>query len=208
MAGQDIMVAITFWTMAAWYVMLVGAPAPAGWPRWRGTAIVGAIVVIAFTAGTGYAATHDLRVAARAARVGWPYMYGFYPPEQGVGDGDQRWTKRHAVAVVPAAARWLELTYSVDYRSIARAGMERRSAQAATRPVGITIRVDGEVAADTQLTTTAPVTTYTRVPDGRAWLLIETAVSRTVRPRDFGVADDRELGMLVKWSFVDAPPAR
>ena len=131
-----------------------------------------------------------------------------YPPEQGVGDGDQRWTKRHAVAVVPASARWLELTYSVDYRSIAHAGMERRGAQAATRPVGVTIRVDGEVVTDTQLTTTTPVTTYTRVPDGRAWLLIETAVSRTVRPRDFGVADDRELGMLVRWSFVDAPPAR
>lgn len=61
---------------------------------------------------------------------------------------------------------------------------------------------------DTQLATTAPVTTYTRVPDGQTWVRIETAVSRMVQPRDFGVADDRELGMLVKWSFVDAPPAR
>jgi hypothetical protein len=207
MAGQEVLVAITFWTFAAWYVMLVGAPAEAGSPAKRRAAIVSAIVVIGFTAGTTYAATHDLRVPVRAARVGWPYMYGFYPPEQGVGDGDQRWTKQHAVAVVPATARWLELTYSVDYRSIAHA-MERRSAQAATRPVGITIRVDGEVVTDTTLTTTAPVTTYTRVPEGRAWLLIETGVSRTVRPRDFGVADDRELGMLVRWSFVDAPAAR
>ena len=39
-------------------------------------------------------------------------------------------------------------------------------------------------------------------------LAFETAVSRMVQPRDFGVPDDRDLGMLVKWSFVDAPPAR
>jgi hypothetical protein len=135
-------------------------------------------------------------------------MHGFYPPEQGVGDGDLRWTKRRAVAVVPATARWMELTFSIDYRSIAHAGMERSGAQAATRPVGVTIRLDGDVVTDTQLTTTAPVTTSARVPDGQTWVRIDTAVSRTVRPRDFGVADDRELGMLVKWSFVDAPPAR
>jgi hypothetical protein len=53
---------------------------------------------------------------------------------------------------------------------------------------------------------------------GSAWLrlfalsaftpvLLETWVSRVIRPRDIGVADDRELGLLVRWEFLDVLPA-
>ena len=38
--------------------------------------------------------------------------------------------------------------------------------------------------------------------------MLETWVSRVVHPRDFGVADDRELGLFVHWDFVDAAAAR
>jgi hypothetical protein len=40
-------------------------------------------------------------------------------------------------------------------------------------------------------------------------VLIETRVSRTFRPRDFGRPDDRELGLLARWRFLgpDGPAA-
>jgi hypothetical protein len=51
------------------------------------------------------------------------------------------------------------------------------------------------------------VTRYFRVPDGDKRVVVETWVSRTLRPRDFGVPDDRELGLLVDTKFVGAPPS-
>jgi hypothetical protein len=32
-------------------------------------------------------------------------------------------------------------------------------------------------------------------------ILLETWTSRVVRPHDLSVADDRELGLLVSWTF-------
>ena len=66
---------------------------------------------------------------------------------------------------------------------------------------------DQQLVVEEHLTSTAPVTEYISVPDGEQRLLLETWVSRVIRPRDVGIADDRELGLLVKWDFVDARPA-
>ena len=75
------------------------------------------------------------------------------------------------------------------------------------RPVDMKAWVDGHLVVDTRLASTAPVTKYVRVPDGETRVLVETRVSRVIKPSDFGVPDDRELGLLVKWRFMTAPPA-
>jgi hypothetical protein len=36
--------------------------------------------------------------------------------------------------------------------------------------------------------------------------MLDTWVSRALRPRDFGLNDDRELGLIVDWQFLDALP--
>jgi len=59
---------------------------------------------------------------------------------------------------------------------------------------------------DERLTSTEPVTKFVSVPRGHKRILIDTWVSRVIRPKDVGVADDRELGLSVKWNFLDTPP--
>ncbi len=81
------------------------------------------------------------------------------------------------------------------------------SRNAPIRPVDVKVWRDRQLVVEERLTSTAPVTKYISVPDGDRRLLLETWVSRVIRPRDVGVADDRELGLLVKWDFLDAPPA-
>jgi len=43
------------------------------------------------------------------------------------------------------------------------------------------------------------------MPDGEDRLVLESWVSRVLRPRYFGGADPRDLGLMVEWDFVDAP---
>jgi hypothetical protein len=202
MPGQDLSVSITFWTLAFWYVSLAGvprAPTPAAAPRnpryraypW---AIIGAIVV-AHAVVTAHLAASSLRVPVRAQHAGWPYSYGFYGPEPDGSGGEYRWAQRRAVAVIDASGRWLALTVWVNHIDIG------------ARPVDMKAWVDGHLVVDTRLASTAPVTKYVRVPDGETRVLVETRVSRVIKPSDFGVPDGRELGLLVKWRFMTAPPA-
>jgi hypothetical protein len=208
MPGQDLSVTITFWTLAFWYASLAGVvptPTPdSPWyksivaPRaakvaWRSWAIIGAIVV-AHAVGTAHLAATSLRVPARAQRAGWPYSYGFYWPEPDGSGGEYRWARRRAVAVVTASGRWMALTVWVNHLDIG------------ARPVDTKAWVDGHLVVDTRLESTAPVTKYLRVPDGEERVLVETRVSRVIRPSDFGALDDRELGLLVQWRFTTAPP--
>jgi hypothetical protein len=207
MPAQDLFVAVTFWTMAFWYVSIVGAPGanvpvkPLIWPAT-------ALVVFVFAAGTGLSAVGDLRVPHRAQRSGWPYSYGFYPPEPDGAGGHRRWAGRRAAAVVPATTRWMALTASVDHLAIGSPGGAPRPSHSPTRPVDAKVWSDGTLIVDERLTTTAPVTRLVEVPADEKWVLIETWVSRTIDPRDLGIADDRELGLLVSWTFLDAPPER
>jgi hypothetical protein len=200
MPGQDLSVSITFWTLAFWYVSLAGVPTPtpaAAWrnPRYRAHswAIIGAIVV-AHAVGTAHLAASSLRVPARAQRAGWPYSYGFYWPEPDGSGGEYRWARRRAVAVIDASGRWLALTVWVNHLDIG------------ARPVETKAWVDGHLVVNTRLVSTAPVTRYVRVPDGEERVLVETRVSRVIKPSDFGVLDDRELGLMVQWRFMTAPP--
>ena len=89
--------------------------APLRLPAWAAIAAVLAI----YAAGTVRAAANELRVPVRAARGGWAYSYGFYPPERGEDGGEYRWTRQRAVAVIDAPARWMALTISVNHFKIA-----------------------------------------------------------------------------------------
>ena len=206
MPGQEIVVAMTFWTMAFWYVWLVGAPPPAPirLPVWAAIAAVLGV----YAAGTVRAAANELRVPVRAARGGWAYSYGFYPPERGENGDEYRWTRQRAVAVIDAPARWMALTISVNHFKIAGGSPASGiSPHAPIRAVDVKVWRDRQLVVEAHLTTTAPVTEYISVPDGDRRLMLETWVSRVIRPRDVGVADDRELGLLVNWDFLDALPA-
>jgi O-antigen ligase len=205
MPGQEIAVAMTFWTMAFWYVYLVGAPPPA--PLRLSTWAAIAVTLAVYAAGTVRAAGNELRVPVRAARGGWAYSYGFYPPERGEDGAEYRWTRQRAVAVIDAPARWMALTLSVNPLKIAGALPASGISNRPIRPVDAKLWRDGQLVVEEHLISTAPVTQYISVPDGDKRVLLETWVSRVIRPRDLGVADDRELGLLVKWEFLDALPA-
>jgi hypothetical protein len=205
MPGQDAIVAITFWTMAFWYVRLVGVAPPT--PLKPSSWAVIAVALAIFTAGTLHAAANELRVPVRAQRGGWPYSYGLYADEPDGQGGKQRWTGRRAVAVFPASSQWMALTVSVDHRAISPRTTVAPVSRAPTRPVDAKVWCNGELVLEKRLTTTAPETQYVRVPDGDRWVLLETWVNRILSPRDFGVPDDRELGMMIMWSFVDQPPS-
>jgi hypothetical protein len=204
MPTQDVSVSMTFWTAAFWFTSLAGAP-PAATPLGRRSWVAIAIVVIAYAIGTAEVAATRLRVPVRAQRVGWPYSYGFYPPEPDGRGGEQRWTGRRAVAVLEASTGWLELTMSANHQAITSPGEDRAGSIAPTRPVEVRVWRNGELVLQIRLTNTAPVTEYLRVPDGHKWIFIETKVDRVFRPRDLGIPDDRELGVLIKWSFVPRP---
>ncbi len=205
MPGQETSVAITFWTMAFWYVWLVGAPPPAPirLPAWAAIAVALAV----YAAGTVWAAGNELRVPVRATRGGWAYSYGFYPPERGEGGGEYRWTEQRAVAVIDAPQRWLALTVSVNPFKIAGGSSASGISNQPIRPVDVKVWRDRQLVVAEHLTSTAPVTQYISVPGGRQRVMLETWVSRVIRPRDIGIADDRERGLLVKWEFLAALPA-
>jgi hypothetical protein len=193
-------VSLTFWTMAFWYVSVVGAPEQRALTRTAWTAI--AAVLVAFAIGTTIHAARSLRVPHRAQRTGWTYAYGLFPPE---ADGWRRWTGRKAVAVVEAPTRWIELTVSVDHLPLTQANDGRSSAPVPTRPVTARVWCNGEIVVDERLTSTAPVVKRVHLMEGPTHVMLESRVDRVLRPRDFGVADDRELGLLIGWRFVDGP---
>ena len=160
--------------------------------RWYWMAVW--LVVLSHSAATLAVGRRGLRPPIRAAAADLDYRYGFYPPEPGA---TIRWASKRAVDVVPVPAdrRWLEVTVLVQHVDLPK------------NPVDVKVWTDGRLLLRTQLTTIAPVTRYYKVPDGGRRIVLETWVSRTLRPRDLGVPDDRELGLLVDCNFVDAPPS-
>lgn len=198
MPGQDLSVSITFWTMAFWYVALVGQGVDPGAarPLRRRTWALILLVVTAYGVGTAVLATTALRPPVRAHRMGWPYSYGFYWPEPDESGGEFRWAARRAEAMVATPRPWMVLTVWVNHRDLT------------TNPVDVKVWCNGVLEIDTRLMSPEPVTRYIRIDSHqKRGALIQTSVSRAIRPSDFGVNDDRELGLMVKWGFRDLPPA-
>ena len=137
MPGQEVPASITFWLAAFWYVFLVDPPrrhqrvdsrVASGW--------VLALPVGIFAVGTAWMAATSLRVPVRAQRIGWPYSYGFYQPEtRHLRAGT--WVDGTPGRVgVRAAAEWIAVTISADYRALRGSGFARRIGPRAHAAVG------------------------------------------------------------------------
>ena len=72
MPGQHVIVGITFWTIAFWFVSMSRGEAAAG-PISRYSWAAIAVAVAVFAAGSARLAAHELRPPMRAQRAGWPY---------------------------------------------------------------------------------------------------------------------------------------
>jgi hypothetical protein len=196
MPGQDVAAIFTFWTIAFWYLRVIepnsGRVLAHRLNRAAGWVAVWAIV-LGHAAATAYVGVTGMRPPFRQAAADIDYRYGFYPPEPG---GTLRWARKDAVDVlaVPAERRWLQVTFFVQHIDLPK------------DPVDVKVWANRQLLVQTRLSTIEPVMRYFKVPDGDRRVVLETWVSRTLNPRDFGVPDDRELGLLVDWKFVDAPP--
>jgi hypothetical protein len=200
MPSQNVAVAITFWTLAFWYVALVGVPeAPAGASRERiGAAGWSAIwIVVALSVGgTAYTARDRLRVPQRAVATGWAYSYGFadVEPTRDLAHRTEAWAGLHAVAVLTPTARWVKLTLAVEKLNLAKG------------PVDVNVWCDNQPIVVARVADSMPMVRYVRLRDGAAGMTLETRVSRSVRLSDFGLGDGRDRGLLVEWEFVDSAP--
>ncbi|MGE5243995.1 MAG: O-antigen ligase family protein [Betaproteobacteria bacterium] len=197
MPAQNAAVAFTFWTIAFWFATAADTTRTSAF-RPRTTRLIeagSAALLILFLAGTAFAARHDLRPAERALANGLPYEYGFARPEMGPGGLTYRWAAKRAVVALDAPRPWMRLVVSVNHFDIG------------TNPVRVRIWCDEALALETTLNSVAPITKYVQLPTGRPRVLLQTWVSRVVRPRDLGLPDNRELGLFVHWDFVDRPPS-
>jgi hypothetical protein len=196
MPGQDVSVVFTFWALAFWLLTLLE---PAYWealgrrlvkPIWW---IAMWLTVLGYSVATAYVGWTALRPPLLAMAADFDYSYGFYPPE---GNETFRWAAKRAVTVLPTPPdrRWLQVEVRVERLNVVR------------QPVDVRVWTDRHPVVRAQLSSVDPVTSYFRVPDGRSRVMLETWVSRTVRPRDFGLDDGRELGLMVDWHFLDALP--
>jgi hypothetical protein len=192
MPSQHPVVSFTFWTFAFWYVSIVVAPD--GGPISTRSWVVVILVCAIFAAGTAYFAATQLRVAARAQRVGFPYSYGFYYAEPDAEGGEYRWARQRAVSVIEATDRVLKLSVWVNHADIAM------------NPVDVKVWRDGELVINTTLKDVSRVKTAVRLPSHEKRIVLDTWVNRVIRPADFGVSDSRELGLMVKWEFASQLP--
>jgi hypothetical protein len=194
--GQDVAVVFTFWALAFWSLALLepGYREALGWrvvrPAWW---IVVWLAVLGYSGATAYVGWTDLRPPVRNAAANLDYSYGFYPPQQ---SETFRWAAKQAVAVLPTPSdrKWLQVKVWVERLNIAR------------KPVDVRVWTDRHLIVRAQLSSVDPVTRYFKVPEGHSRVMLETWVSRALRPRDFGVNDNRELGLIVDWHFLDALP--
>ncbi len=196
MPGQDLAVALTFWTAAFWFASLSGRAAGAGSEAGaisRGGWGVIAVVIVIFGAGTARLAVGDLRAPVRSERIDWPYSYGFYWPERDANGGEYRWTRARAVTVLEAPQRTMALTMAVPHGDIRE------------HPVTIEAWADGRQVLNRTVDSGAPVTVDVQIPHGRPRVRLETRASRAVVPAETGAADDRELAATVAWRFTGDP---
>jgi hypothetical protein len=200
MPTQSPAVALTFWTFAFWYVLLVDSPAlrhdPARTPReirapWP---LVWAIAIV-FVAGTAYVAATDLRVPYRALRADWYYVSGLSKPVVRPDGVELRTTEKKAVEVFPVEKHWLKLTIWANHPDAER------------DPVEIKIWRNRELILRAVARDATPITRYVQAPAGQRRMMIQTWVERTWRPGDFGKPDSRPRGLSVaKWEWLDTPP--
>ncbi|MGE0865853.1 MAG: O-antigen ligase family protein [Vicinamibacterales bacterium] len=190
MPGQSMPVALTFWTLAFWFVMEHGTREPEKpWSRalWAAT-----FVLVIAHAGLTYAdARGDLLPRNRSMRFGWQYQYGLSDLEPSAdGTPGRRWTELNSLAVIPVEGLVLKFVGWVDHPD------------ADERPVHVRIWADSRLVWDDELKRSAAIYLDIRPTAGRKHLIIETEISRMWRPTDFGRTDRRLLGLSVRdWTW-------
>jgi O-antigen ligase len=193
MPGQSLQIALTFWTLAFWVLMLAdsrtanteGADRAAGWQM--PTAIALAAILAVMTAAAGFG---SFRPPFRAARFNLGYRYGLHGPIQGAA-GTTR-TTAHAVEAVQAPTKWLKLTVSIEHPD------------ADERPVDVRVWRDHERILGGRFPRGVPMTRYVAVPGENHRFVFESTVDRTYRSP---AARGPEVGLTVSWEFVNEPPA-
>jgi hypothetical protein len=192
--AQNIVVAFTFWTFAFWFVGEVGRwPCPGRGLKSPHRLTWAALWLLVFVhaGGTVIAALTYLRPPSQAMRANMDYSLGFYEPED---DSAFRWTRQRAVVVLIAVKPWVELTVRATHADLPN------------KPVDVKVWVNQKLAVRTQLASAEPITRYMPSGDRGKRMMLETWVSRVERPRDRGQDDPRDLGLQVRWNFVDEPP--
>jgi O-Antigen ligase len=193
MAGQSVIVALAFWTLVAWLLLMTHGQAAAG-PNtaahavWTVRALPTALA-FAFTGVTAYAAWTDLRPPFRSSRIDYPYRYGMHEPFE--GDSGRLRTSGHAVYVRRAPRPWLKLTAWVEHPD------------ADVRPVRMEVWRDNERVMRGRLPRNVPMTRYVKVPDDKRSFVLESRVDRTFAAADGTHAD---VGLNLSWEFVDEGP--
>lgn len=192
MPTQNAAVALTFWTLLFWYV-LVRSPETArgsrsaAAPSWTWMLVTSLVVACAI--GTWVVGTTTLQVPMRARNAGWLYHYGFSRVELTPAGEEFRWAEQYAVAVVPAPKRVVKLTMWVDRSDIV------------TSPARARVWHEDRIVIDTVLHDHRPVTTYVILDRDPPWFMVRTYFDRVVPPAS------REHGLAVQWTFVDAVPS-
>ncbi|MDP2318560.1 MAG: O-antigen ligase family protein [Acidobacteriota bacterium] len=190
MPGQSLPVALTFWTLAFWFVLEHGTHEEARpWSR----AVWGATFVLALAhAGLTYAdARGDLLPRHRSMRFDWPYRYGLSNLEPSAdGTPGRRWTELRSLAVIPVKGQTLKFVGWIDHPD------------ADERPVHVRIWADSRLVWDDDLRRSAAIFLDIKPSEGKTHLTIETEISRMWRPADFGREDRRVLGLSVRdWTW-------
>jgi len=188
MPGQNVLVALSFCTLSACLLLMVGAdrPTDANWDRRTlrtNVAIVLAVALATLTVRSGWL---DLRPPFRAKRFDLPYSYGWYQPIEGASGRTE--TGDHAVAVPRAPKKWLKLTVWVEHPD------------ADNRPVRADVWIDHDRVVHSRFPHGLPLTRYVAVPGENKRFVIETTVDRTFLPADHRYG---EVGLTMEWEFVD-----
>lgn len=190
--GQNVIVAITFWTFAFWYLKSTGVTSDVRPLRHAAWIVMVAIAVIA-GAGTTYLAMTRLRVPARAVSSTWPYSYGMSAPDTTGERNGYRRIRHRAVAVLDAPTRWLVVTVRLEDNQ-------------QNEVVDVRVWGNGSSVLKGRLTGSAPLTAVVPVAVAPARFLLETSATRADR---FRWLPDRRADppLLMKWEFLERPSA-
>jgi hypothetical protein len=218
MPTQQPAVALSVWVFAFWYLTLspdaqrrLSVDRPV---RSRAWWMIVWVVALGYTAETFRTGWTSLRPAYRALMADWDYERGWNdraPIEQAAAF---RWTGSHAVSVVEGEAPYLKLTFRSGALDTPERPVNVRFVFWVRRPAGpaapLTVRLGDRIrrVATATLSDTESVTWYVRVPSDQKAIMVETWVSRTWRPSEFGRSDNRDLGVaILDWAFVASPPS-
>jgi O-antigen ligase len=196
MPGQSVQVALAFWTLAVWVILLRKSDSPQstdsgnrnGRSSWPLAAALGLAATLA--ASTLLAGMRDMRPPFRAKGFDQGFRYGLHQAIQGTVGTTH--TTAHAVDVPRAPTKWMKLTVWVEHPD------------ADERPVAARIWRDRELIVDHRFPRSVPLTRYVAVPGNDERFVFEAMVDRTFKPTS---KPRPEIGLNVSWEFLNEPPA-